>query len=272
MATYAPPMDYQIKSDVHHSAVSWAAVLAGSVVFAALALILVALGAGFGLSLVSPWSNVGASASTIGKMGVGWLVLTQVIASVTGGYLAGRLRTKWVSIHTDEVYFRDTAHGFLVWAVGVVISASLLGSAAMAMSGLSGSPEARNRGGGPAILNYFVDTLLRSERPNAPGDSGVATQIETILIHGLAQPNFPASDQAYLTEVVVARSGLNQTDAQNRVNTVISDARQAEDQARKATAHLLLWTFLALLIGAFCASYAATIGGKQRDEVKMSNL
>jgi len=87
-------------------------VIAGAFVAAALSLILLALGTGLGLSSVSPWSNVGASASTVSKAAIVWLIVMQVIASAMGGYLAGRLRTKWANIHNDEVYFRDTAHGF----------------------------------------------------------------------------------------------------------------------------------------------------------------
>ena len=119
-----------VRNEAHSSGVSWAAVIGGAFVAAALSLILLALGAGLGLSSVSPWSNVGASASTISTAAIMWLILMQVISSSMGGYLAGRLRTKWASIHTDEVYFRDTAHGFLAWSVALVVTAAFLTSAA----------------------------------------------------------------------------------------------------------------------------------------------
>src|ERR1700676_3648054 len=106
------------KNEAFSSGVSWAAVVAGAFVAAALSLALLALGTGIGLSAVSPWGGAGASARTIGWSAIGWLVLMQLIACSAGGYLAGRLRTKWVSVHSHEVYFRDTAHGFLAWAVG----------------------------------------------------------------------------------------------------------------------------------------------------------
>lgn len=101
----------------------------GAFVAAALSVALLALGAGLGLSSVSLWSHAGIAASTIGKGAIIWLILAQIIASAMGGYLAGRLRTKWATIHTDEVYFRDTAHGFLVWAEGLVITVYFLASA-----------------------------------------------------------------------------------------------------------------------------------------------
>ena len=121
--------------EANSSGVSWPAVIGGAFVAAALSLILLALGSGLGLSSVSPYSNVGASASTVSGMAIGWLILMQVIAMSMGGYLAGRLRTKWASIHNDEVYFRDTAHGFLVWALSLVITVFFLASAATTMVG-----------------------------------------------------------------------------------------------------------------------------------------
>src|ERR1035438_10481795 len=122
-------------SHVHSVGVSWPAVMGGAFVTAALSLILLSLGTGLGLSSISPWTNTGASASTIGAAAIVWVIMMQLIASAMGGYLAGRLRTKWVSIHSDEVYFRDTAHGFLAWAVAVVITAAFLASAAASMAG-----------------------------------------------------------------------------------------------------------------------------------------
>src|ERR1035441_8888949 len=84
-----------VANDSNSSGVSWGAVIAGAFVAAALSLALLALGAGIGLSAVSPWANAGASASMIGWTAIIWMVLMQLIASSTGGYLAGRLRTKW---------------------------------------------------------------------------------------------------------------------------------------------------------------------------------
>src|ERR1700737_1426480 len=135
-----------VNNEANSSGVSWAAVIGGGFVTAALSLILLALGAGLGFSSVSPWSTVGASASAVGKATLVWLVLMQIISSSMGGYLAGRLRTKWANIHTDEVYFRDTAHGFLAWAVALVITAAFLASAATSMAGSAASSSAPGTG------------------------------------------------------------------------------------------------------------------------------
>jgi hypothetical protein len=92
--------DSRIKHEAYASGVSWPAIIAGAFVTAALWLILLALGAGIGLSAVSPWARMGASAAAVGILGIFWLIIVQVIASAMGGYLAGRLRTKWAAIHT----------------------------------------------------------------------------------------------------------------------------------------------------------------------------
>src|SRR5689334_17419379 len=117
------------------SGVSWGAVLAGAFVAAALSLTLVSLGSGLGFALVSPWSAERPSATAIGIASVVWLIVMQIISGGVGAYIAGRLRTKWVAVHTDEVFFRDTAHGFLVWAVGLVLTAAFLASTAMTLVG-----------------------------------------------------------------------------------------------------------------------------------------
>jgi hypothetical protein len=252
-------------------------VLAGAFAAAALSLSLLALGTGIGLSSVSPWSNVGASASAIGIGAIVWLIVTQIIAATMGGYLAGRLRTKWVNIHTDEVYFRDTAHGFLVWAVGLVITAAFLASAATSMVGggaqlgaiTSGKATGNQAEGQVSDPNeYFINKLFRSDRPVPDSnDASMRAEAGNIFAYALRQKDIPAPDKTYLARLVAARTGLTQTDAEQRVSDVLTQGRQAADTVRKAVAHSLYWTFLALLIGAFCASFAATIGGKQRDHV-----
>src|ERR1700674_1797275 len=158
--------DTSVKNEAPSSGVSWPAIVAGAFAAAALWLILLALGTGIGLSSISPWSNMGASASAMSIGAIVWLIVTQIIAAMIGGHLAGRLRTKWVNIHTDEVYFRDTAHGFLVWAVSLVMTAAFLTSAAGAMVGRVAQAESTSTGVGQErgveAHAYFVDMLLRS--------------------------------------------------------------------------------------------------------------
>ena len=165
------------------SGVSWGAVIAGAVAAASLSLILLILGVGLGLSAVSPWARDGVNATSFGVSTILWLAFTQVMASAMGGYLAGRLRTKWTELHTDEVYFRDTAHGFLAWAVASLATAALLGSvigsilsggvqagaamaggvattAGSAVAGAIASPRL-GQDGDVGRMGYFVDSLFR---------------------------------------------------------------------------------------------------------------
>ncbi len=265
-----------VPNDSDQSGVSWGAVLAGAFVAAALSLALFALGVGIGFSEVSPWVTANTFSSMIGWTAVIWLVVMELLASSVGGYLAGRLRSKWVSVYTHEVYFRDTAHGFLVCAVSLVIAVAFLATAAT--SNISGSARQNTtaaEGSGPSQMResipsngYFVDVLLRSNAPNSGQDiSSLRTEIGRILANGLREKGLPAADKSYLVQVVVARAGVSEAEAEKRVDDVFARVQQSVDHTRKAVAHSMYWTFLALLVGAFCASFAATVGGRQRDHV-----
>ena len=283
-------------SDLNNPGVSWGAVLAGAAAAAALSFILLILGVGLGLSSVSPWSF---NATAIGVSTIVWLAFMQLAASGIGGYMAGRLRVKWSSIHTDEVHFRDTAHGLLAWAVATLITVAVLAGGTRAV--LSGAIDASSgvaAAVGPAAaagakagegsanpLDYFSDMLLRAAPAAGTGEAGstVADQrveIGKIFATGLSTGSLAADDRAYLGQIVASRTGLSQAEAEARVDAVYgraakaaadakAKAQQAADTARKAGAHTALWMFVALLLGAFVASLAATFGGRQRDHERV---
>jgi hypothetical protein len=258
------------------SAVSWAAVAAGAVAAAALTLLLMAFGAGTGLSSISPWSNSGVSATTF-SVGAGiYLVVAAMLSSTIGGYLAGRLRTRWLGVHSDEVYFRDTAHGFLAWAFATVLTAAALGTASTAIvSGLSaGLSQPGRSAGGPADI--YVDQLFR-RAPGAaagvsapgqatPADREVRDEVARVLLKSFRdRSDLAAADRTYVAQLVSSRTGLSQADAEKRVNDVIAQAKSDLDKARSAAAKLALWLAAAMLVGAFAASLAAIEGGQLRD-------
>ena len=256
----------EISSSAEESpAVSWAAVAAGAVVAAALTLVLLAFGVGMGFSAVSPWGGSGVSASTF-QISTGiYLIVVAMLASTIGGYIAGRLRTKWFGVHTHEVFFRDTAHGFLAWGLATVVSAAFLAAAASNIAGGASSGLAPTAGG---PMDYYVDALLRPNPTASQNTTDVRAarpEIARILASGFRGGEVPAADRSYLAQVVAARTGLNQADADKRVSDVINQAKTALDNARKAAAKLSLWLTASLLIGAFAASLAATEGGYVRD-------
>jgi hypothetical protein len=252
--------------------VSWAAVAAGAVVSCALTLVLLAFGMGLGLSVVSPWAGSGVSATTF-KIGTGlYLIVIAMLSSSIGGYIAGRLRTRWVGVHTDEVYFRDTAHGFVTWALASVVGAVLLASPATSLIGgaASGATQAASSAAsqtGP--MDGYVDTLLRADTPAAPNPANAQeSRSEMVRLFTSSFHNgtdLKPTDRAYVSKVVAARTGLSQADADKRVNEVVTQAKADLDAARKASAQLAFWLTASLLLGAFCASLAATEGGGLRD-------
>ena len=277
------------------SGVSWGAIFAGAAAAAALSLILVLLGFGLGFSAVSPWADSGISVKGLGISTIVWLAFTQIVASGLGGYIAGRLRVKWANMHGDEVYFRDTAHGFLAWAVATLITAMLVvGSvssvvsggvkagasvASGAASGLTQAAGSAAKGADSGDFGYYVDSLFRDDRPAAVSDDAAHAVVGRILTRTLSNDGqLAAEDRAYLAQLISQRTNLSQADAEARIDKVYGDARkavedaklkakQAADTAAKVAAYTSLWTFVALLIGAFFASFAATFGGRRRDAV-----
>lgn len=266
--THFSPREATRDSSVTASAVSWSAIWAGAAAAAALSLILLILGTGLGLSSVSPWAHDGISATTFGVSTILWVTLTQLLASGMGGYLAGRLRTKWISVHTDEVYFRDTAHGFLAWAVASLATAALLTSvigsivsggaqvgasvakgAATGATAAAGSTLAKSESDNGANANgpmaYFVDSLFRKDNSattssnatitTATDPATAAAEVTRIFMNVPRAEALPADDVHYLGQVVARRAGLTQQQAEQRVTETYARL-QAKMHALETTA------------------------------------
>jgi hypothetical protein len=296
MASTTVASDVATPVESSSSAVSWGPIIAGAFAAATLTFILMLLGSGLGLTMVSPWSNESAGVTTFAVSTAIWLIIVQWLSSGLGGYLTGRLRTKWVGIHTDETFFRDTAHGFMAWALATLLVVSVLGSALFsaigtgvqaastvasgAARGASAGVTATDRDGGETdATSYFVDTLFRPADPSrlaapgAEGDAAAAAQTSRILIASAAAGEVSADDRTYIGQLVAARTGLSQADATARVDAVLAQveeakvaAQEAADTARKAGATFALVGALSLVMGAFIASAAAALGGRQRDD------
>ena len=268
------------------SAVSWAAILAGAVTAAVTSFVLIAIGSGLGFASISPWASEGLSATSFTVIAAIWLIVVQWLASGLGGYLAGRLRTRWTHAHTDEVFFRDTAHGLLAWAVAALFSIALLGSATSSLLG-GGARAVASVASGAAqgasgvaqaavsqVSDYDIDSLFRSGQPNAnaPAEE-LRAEVGRIIANGLTTGEVPQADRDYVVQQVAARAGISPEDAQKRVDEAIARAKdaankavEAADTARKAAAGVTLYIGISMLIGAFIACVAAVLGGQQRDE------
>lgn len=302
MASTIVATDVTAPVESSSSAVSWGPIIAGAFAAATLTFILMLLGSGLGLTMVSPWSNESASVTTFAASTAIWLVIVQWLSSGLGGYLTGRLRTKWVGIHTDETFFRDTAHGFMAWVLATLLVVFVLGSALSSAIGTgvqaastvasgaamgASAGATANANGASDTDSYFVDTLFRPTdparfrptdparlaAPGADGDAAAAAQASRILLASAASGEVSADDKAYLGQLVAARTGLSEADATARVDAVIAQmeqakvaAQEAADTARKAGATFALLGALSLIVGAFIASAAAALGGRQRDD------
>ncbi|QCJ00853.1 hypothetical protein [Agrobacterium larrymoorei] len=273
------------------TALSWGPIIGGAIAATGITLILLLVGSGFGLTMVSPWSGESSSAATLGVTAAIWLIVVQWLSSALGGYLTGRLRTKWAAVHTDEVFFRDTAHGFLSWALATILvmgflassltslasaGASAVGSAASTATTAGAASSTGSSDGSDLSTSYFTDMLLRPGRVTADArtdSTAAASEVSRILLQGAAAGEVAEPDRAYIASVVSARTGLNEADARNRVDTVLGQieaakvkAQESADTARKAAATTALVGAISLLVGAFIASAAAALGGKQRDD------
>ncbi|HHT1411808.1 MULTISPECIES: hypothetical protein [Klebsiella] len=251
------------------SAVSWGAIFAGAAAAASLALMLLMLGAGLGLTSISPWENQGLAAGTVGIAAIAWLTFTQIVASGMGGYLAGRLRTKWVDTHTNEIYFRDTAHGFLTWAVALLVSAvlltttisSLIGGSAKVVGSVAGGATAtavNNAGEGSSMLSkssmeYFTRSLFRASGSTPAGNSNASgndvmamnppappkaespaqlAEVTGIFANSIYSGALPQDDLTYVAQLVSQNTGISQQEAEQRVQAVYDKAQANLKEAK----------------------------------------
>jgi hypothetical protein len=214
------------------------------------------------LASVSPWAVAGVSATTFTAITAICFIVTQWVASGLGGYLTGRLRTKWVGVHTPEAFFRDTAHGFATWAVGTLVVAVALSAGAGSLAGgaLAAATHATGAGSRSAGGTYDLDVLLRGySDASQPQQRGEATRI---LAKGLAsKEGLASSDRSYLAGQIAAKAGVSRAEAEQRIDAFVANSKAAIDKARKAAAASALFAGISMLIGAFIASVAAALGG-----------
>lgn len=248
----------------------WGPVILGALGAAAMSVVLLAFGSALGLSVVSPYAYAGISAKGAAILAAVYLALVMVASFAAGGYLAGRMRSPWRTTDETESHFRDGAHGFGVWSIGVLLGAALAASGvgavvsaagkattAIAAAGTAGA--ASNPALGQLSLNptdYAIDRLLApagapaapEATPATPGGAQPAAAaaaaprtradleapMARALAAGLTTPQLDVRDRTYLARVVSDQTGMPQAEAEKRVDETFAALKAAEQKARDA--------------------------------------
>lgn len=253
------------------SGICWAAIFAGALAAVALSILLFMLGVGLGLSSVSAWSGQGVEGDTLGWTAIAWLAVTQLISAGVGGYIAGRLRIRWLGLETNEVYFRDTAHGFLAWSLATLMMVALMGSiagtalmgtdktvAGMATAAAADASAGAGAGAGagapgtgapqdtaPDRLSYWIDTLFRqgsaasstagdtAQLPQQRSSADMSEEVTRIYARALQGGNLPDEDARHIARLITERTGLSPIQAEQRVHNTFDQIEQSREQTKQ---------------------------------------
>lgn len=280
--------------------VQWGAVILGALGATAISMVLLTFGAGLGLSATSAQPYAGASAKALAVISALYVAITMVAAFGAGGYVTGRMRLP-ATQELAEHEFRDGAHGFAVWALGIVIGgviaiSGLSGAvktavqATAAVGGAAAAGAASNPALGQAALSmtptdYAVDRLMApvpmaapaAGAPVAPTTAAsradVAAPMTRVFAASLESGQLEARDRTMLVQTVMQQTGLPQAEAEKRVDEAYTELKAAEQKARdaaeKARKAALITAFAAaatLLLGCAAACAGATAGAKHRAE------
>lgn len=264
--------------------VEWGAIIAGAITAAAISFVLLTFGTATGLSATSPWPNSGLSPKMLASIAVFWILAQQIGAFMIGGYIAGRLRSRWSEGDVEEAELRDGLHGALVWAVGIALGAVLFAFATTSAAKTAADVTSRTVTAATTsnldLVSYYADVLLRTTgRQATPGTQAaprgepvspeLRAELVRLLGRALTNGSLAEADKSYLASLVAQRTGLNQQEAEKRVNDTFAEAnravREAADKARRAAVLTGFVTAASLLISLAAACWAAQRGGHHRD-------
>lgn len=266
--------------DDTRSYVDWPAIFAGATVAAAISLVLLTFGSALGLSLTSAHEGESMSLFWIAIIGGLWLLWVQVSASIAGGYLAGRMRRRHGDATEYESDIRDGSHGLVVWALATLVAAFLAYSSAMGTATVVGQTvgSATSAVAQAADVldpnDMLIDRTLRAGPGASPLDEGTRTEVGRILVSSVTtDEGLTDADRQYLVAVVADRAGISPEEAETRINEIVAQAEQLEQQAREAADQArrtaMIAAFLAaaaLVVSAGAAYFGATLGGNHRDK------
>jgi len=252
------------------SYVEWGPITAGAFAAAAISFVLLTFGSAIGLTAVSPWGSSTLPAWLVAAVAALWLLITQAGSYALGGYIAGRLRAPINDALPEERYFRDGAHGFIVWAVGIVITAIVVGwtagavvkggvdAAATVASGVAqGAGNAATVSSAPDPLNYSIDRMLRpgaaTEAKSADSAASDAApvpaagipgspvqgdadreQARRIFLSAATSGVLAPDDRAFLANRISAVAGLPAAEAEKRVDEAFAAIQKAKTEAKEA--------------------------------------
>jgi hypothetical protein len=251
--------------------VQWGPVVAGAIAASALASVLHAFAAAIGLAVSSTaptWRDASVALWVLSGL---YLVLVALAAYGLGGYVAGRLRGRLATANADEVEFRDGIHGVLVWALATLLTAALLLMGASAATRLTapsgGAIGPATSVAGENIIAFDIDRLFRGDKRGSDTDIAYTrAEAARTLLSASGHSGVTTEDRSYLSRMVAARTGLAAAEAERRVDTAITRARENITRARRSTVVLAFMAGAAALLGAAAAWFAAGMGGKHRDE------
>src|SRR5215213_4264702 len=256
--------------------VQWTPVIAGALAAAALSFVLFTFGSSLGIALASSsptWRDASFALAALSGL---YIILTTIASFGLGGYIAGRLRSRWVaSSDVEEIEFRDGVHGLLVWALAVALGALLAAAAAAALASTS-APAASvpNTTAGEPIIAYDLDRLFRTQQAPSPAADLSYSRAEAARIAMRAASRRDSSDlaedRAHLLRIVSARTGLTGANAEARVGDFIERATTAIRKARRSAVVVGFMTAAGLVLGAAIAWFACVAGGSHRDETPLS--
>jgi len=249
--------------------VQWGAVILGALGATAISMVLLTFGAGLGLSAASAQPYAGASAKALAVISALYAAITMVAAFGAGGYVTGRMRLP-ATEELAEHEFRDGAHGFAVWALGIVIGGVIAISgvsgafktamqATAAIGGATAAGAASNPALGQAALSmtptdYAIDRLMAPAPTAAPAAAGAAPAagapaatsttgasradvtgpMTRVFAASLKSGQLDARDRTMLVQTVMQQTGLPQAEAEKRVDDAYAEFKAAEQKARDA--------------------------------------